>query len=155
MLVSEILRFKGSTTLFTTTPNGSVRESVRVMAENDIGSQIVMGLQTIVSRQSDLTKAPAVVTVGAIRGGTRWNIIPEDVELEGTIRTFDPSMQNEIHERVKRTAEQIAASAGATAEVSFDKRTPVTWNDRVNSRPIRFGCTAPSGFSVTRPPAAR
>ncbi len=92
-------------------------------------SQIVLGLQTIISRQSDLTKAPAVVTVGTIRGGNRFNIVPEDVVLEGTIRTFDPAMQDDIHARITRTAEQIAASAGATADVAIERGNPVTWND--------------------------
>jgi len=94
-----------------------------------VASQIVLGLQTIISRQSDLTKAPAVVTVGSIRGGTRFNIVPDDVVLEGTIRTFDPGMQDDIHARITRTAQQIAASAGATAEVAIERGNPVTWND--------------------------
>ncbi len=94
-----------------------------------VAAQIVLGLQTIVSRQSDLTRAPAVVTVGTFRGGTRTNIVPEEAVLEGTIRTFDPAMQDDIHARVTRTAQQIAASAGATAEVQIERGNPVTWND--------------------------
>jgi amidohydrolase len=92
-------------------------------------SQIVLGLQTITSRQTDVTLAPAVVTVGVIRGGTRFNIIPDSVVLEGTIRTFDPAMQKDIHARVTRTAEKIAESAGATADVSIVIGNPVTYND--------------------------
>lgn len=94
-----------------------------------VSSQIVMGLQTIVSRQIDLTTAPAVVTVGAVEGGNRFNIIPDTVKLMGTIRTFDQEMQRQIHARLKRTAEHIAAAAGATAEVSIEISNPVTWND--------------------------
>jgi amidohydrolase len=94
-----------------------------------VSSQIVLGLQTIVSRQSDLTVAPAIVTIGMIQGGNRENIVPEDVTLKGTIRTFDPGMRQAIHERVKRTAERIAESAGATAEVTIGGRNPVTFND--------------------------
>jgi amidohydrolase len=94
-----------------------------------VAAQIVLGLQTIVSRQSDLTRAPAVVTVGTFRAGTRTNIVPEEAVLEGTIRTFDPAMQDDIHARVTRTAQQIAASAGATAEVQIERGNPVTWND--------------------------
>jgi amidohydrolase len=76
-----------------------------------VGSQIVMGLQTIVSRQADITKAPAVVTVGRINGGIRFNIIPDSVFLEGTVRTFDPAMREDIIMRMRRTAESIAAGA--------------------------------------------
>lgn len=94
-----------------------------------VGSQIVLALQTIVSRQIDLTTAPAVVTVGIFEGGNRSNIIPDTATLTGTIRTFDTEMQQQIHARMKRTAESIAASAGATAEVTIGEGNPVTWND--------------------------
>jgi amidohydrolase len=94
-----------------------------------VASQIVLGLQTIVSRQIELTAAPAVVTVGTIEGGSRHNIVPDQVKMTGTIRTFDPEMRTQILARVKRTAESIAASAGATAEVTIDEGYPVTWND--------------------------
>jgi amidohydrolase len=95
-----------------------------------VSSQIVMGIQSIVSRQIDLTTAPAVITVGAIEGGNRFNIIPDTVKLMGTIRTFDEEMRQQIHARLKRTAEQIAASAGALAEISIEPANPVTWNDQ-------------------------
>ncbi len=95
-----------------------------------VGSQVVLGLQTIISRQSDVTKAPAVITVGIFNGGVRSNIIPDTATLEGTIRTFDPAMQDDIHDRITRTATSIAESAGATAEVSITRGNPVTWNDR-------------------------
>ncbi|MEE4359912.1 MAG: amidohydrolase [Pseudomonadales bacterium] len=94
-----------------------------------VASQIVMGLQTIPSRQLDATLTPSIVTVGAIHGGVRGNIIPEQVEMIGTLRTFDAQTRTQIHERVTRTAEQIAASAGATAEVEIDIGYPVTAND--------------------------
>jgi amidohydrolase len=94
-----------------------------------VASQIVLGLQTIVSRQVDLTAAPAVVTVGTIEGGSRHNIVPDQVRMSGTIRTFDPEMRKEILARVKRTAENIAEAAGATAELTLDEGYPVTWND--------------------------
>jgi amidohydrolase len=94
-----------------------------------VASQIVIGLQTIVSRQIDLTTAPAVVTVGTIEGGSRHNIVPDQVRMSGTIRTFDPGMRKEILARVKRTAENIAEAAGATAELILDEGYPVTWND--------------------------
>jgi amidohydrolase len=82
----------------------------------------------IVSRRSDLTKAPVVITVGKINGGVRENIIPEELTMAGTIRTLDPAMQKEVHERIKQTAEKIAESMGATAEVSIDTKTLVTYN---------------------------
>jgi amidohydrolase len=94
-----------------------------------VASQIVMGLQTIVSRQTDLTATPAVVTIGNIHGGNRFNIIPEKVEMEGTIRVFDPKIQNDIHDRIQKTARSIAESSGAIAEVTIGKACPVTFND--------------------------
>jgi len=95
-----------------------------------VSSQIVTALQTIVSRQIDVTLAPAVVTVGLVRGGTRFNIVPDSVVMEGTIRTFDSEMQKDIHERVRRTAQRIAEASGATAEVTIAERgNPVTYND--------------------------
>jgi amidohydrolase len=94
-----------------------------------VSAQIINGIQTIVSRQTQLTKEPAVISVGMINAGVRQNIIPETAEMSGTIRTFDPAMQQDIHERLKRTATLIAESAGATAEVTIDRKTPVTFND--------------------------
>ncbi len=94
-----------------------------------IGAQIVLGLQTIVSRQVNLSTAPAVVTVGAFQGGLRENIIPDSVWMIGTIRTYDEPMRASIHERIKRTAEGIAQSAGATAAVSIVRGYDVTVND--------------------------
>jgi amidohydrolase len=82
-----------------------------------VASQIVLGLQTITSRQMELTKAPLVITIGKIDGGVRSNIIPDTVTLVGTVRTLDPTMRTEALERVRRTAQDIAAASGATAEV--------------------------------------
>lgn len=96
-----------------------------------VASQIVLGLQSIVSRQTNLTVAPAVITVGTIQGGQRANIVPSEVKMSGTIRTFDPSMRNQILAQVKRTAENLALASGASAEVSIDAGYPVTWNDPV------------------------
>ncbi len=94
-----------------------------------VSSQIIQGLQTIVSRQVELTKEAAVVTVGSIHGGVRNNIIPEEVQMDGTIRTLDPQMRELIHERIRRTVTKIAESAGAMAEVEFISQTPITFND--------------------------
>jgi len=92
-------------------------------------SQVVLGLQTIVSRQIDATLTPSIVTIGRIEGGVRNNIIPESVELEGTIRTFDAATRLDIHKRIRRTAENIAEAAGATADVVIDQGYGVTRND--------------------------
>jgi amidohydrolase len=92
-------------------------------------AQIIEGLQHIVSRQMDLTNAPVVITVGTINSGVRSNIIPETAEMTGTIRTLDSKMQQDVHQRIKHTAETIAKSSGATADVQIDTKTLVTYND--------------------------
>ena len=94
-----------------------------------VSSQIILGLQTIVSRQSDLTKLPAVITVGMIQAGIRSNIIPEEATMAGTTRTFEKEQQRVLHERLINTATKIAESAGATAEVKFTAGYPATVND--------------------------
>jgi len=94
-----------------------------------VSAQIINGLQTIVSRQSELTKAPVVITVGKINSGVRPNIIPEDLIMEGTIRTLDASMQKDVHERIRITTQKIAEASGAKAEISIDTKTLVTYND--------------------------
>lgn len=91
-------------------------------------AQITEGLQNIVSRQMELTKAPVVITVGKINGGVRQNIISEECEMSGTIRTLDSKMQTEVHQRIKWTAEKIAEANGATADVTIDTKTLVTYN---------------------------
>lgn len=84
-----------------------------------LGSQIVLGLQTIVSRQVDVTTSPAVLTVGIFNGGNRSNIIPDSVELEGTLRSQDMDMRNFIVKRVTETAESIAKGGGGEAIVQW------------------------------------
>ena len=93
-----------------------------------VSAQIIEGLQSVVSRQMELTKAPVVITVGKIHAGVRNNIIPEEAVMDGTIRTLDSKMQTEVHQRIKWTAEKIAEASGAVAEVSFDTKTLVTYN---------------------------
>ncbi|HEY4999238.1 MAG TPA: amidohydrolase, partial [Usitatibacter sp.] len=93
-----------------------------------VTSQIVLGLQTIVSRRMNITHEPSVVTVGVFHGGVRHNIIPDEVKLEGTIRTFDEEQRTEIHEHVKRISEMIAASGGASAKVHIHRWYDVTVN---------------------------
>jgi len=94
-------------------------------------SQIILGLQTIVSRNMVLTENAAVVSVGQINSGIRSNIIPEELNMSGTIRTLDSKAQEFIHARVKQIATNIAESAGATAQVDITKKTLITYNDPV------------------------
>jgi amidohydrolase len=94
-----------------------------------VAAQVVLSLQTITSRQVDLTKSPAVVTIGSIHGGNRGNIIPDNVVMEGTIRSFDDGVRRRLHDRIRETAELVAKSAGAEAKVSISQGYPVTYND--------------------------
>lgn len=94
-----------------------------------VGSQIVLAMQTIISRQVNITEAPAVVTVGRFSGGNRANIVPDEIELEGTIRAFDEVVRKDIQRRVNLIATNIAEAAGATATVNFTLGYPVTRND--------------------------
>jgi amidohydrolase len=94
-----------------------------------VGSQIVVGLQTIVSRRLDVTREPSVVTVGVFQGGNRDNIIPDEVRMEGTIRTFDEGMRADIHRHVKHITEMIAAAGGARARVQIKRGYDVVVND--------------------------
>jgi amidohydrolase len=95
-----------------------------------VSSQVILGLQTIASRQINVTQVPAIITVGRIVGGNRGNIIPDSVMMEGTVRSFDEGMRADIKERIRRTVSSIAQSAGATATVDFGSgNNPVTFND--------------------------
>lgn len=94
-----------------------------------IGAQIINNLQTIVSRQEDLTLAPVVITVGKFQSGVRQNIIPEEAEMLGTIRTLDSKMQKDVHEKMHKVVNAAAASWGATIELKIDTKTLVTYND--------------------------
>jgi len=94
-----------------------------------VGTEIINLLQTIVSRESDLTKAPVVITVGKFHSGVRPNIIPEEALLEGTIRTLDAEMQKKVHVRIKELAKSVGEAMGAEIEVMIDTKTLVTYND--------------------------
>ena len=94
-----------------------------------IGAQIVNALQTIVSRQIDITQAPAVVTVATFEAGIRNNIVPETASLSGTIRTFDADVRAQIHEKITRIATMIGQAQGASVAVEIDPGVPVTYND--------------------------
>lgn len=94
-----------------------------------VAARIVTALQGIPSRQLDITKGPAVITVGSIQGGVRGNIIPDDVSMLGTIRTFDAGVREELHARLKKTVNLVAQASGAEATVTIDPYAPVTGND--------------------------
>jgi amidohydrolase len=94
-----------------------------------IATQIIVGLNSIISRDTELTKEAAVISVGLIRGGVRYNIIPEEVEMIGTIRTLDGDMQEKLNEMMEFRVKAIAESYGATADIVIDKGLPITYND--------------------------
>ena len=95
-----------------------------------VTAQIINALQTVVSRQLDITQNPAVVSTGIIKGGVRNNIIPDSVEVIGTIRTFDAKQKQQIHDAMKRIIENTAEASGATATFEFDSyANPVTYNN--------------------------
>ncbi len=93
------------------------------------GAQIITGLQTLISRNSELTKEAAVVSVGSIHSGVRFNIIPESLQMIGTIRTLDRDMKEVIRERMKTLVTSIAVAHGATATVDIQDGTDITYND--------------------------
>lgn len=94
-----------------------------------LSAEIITALQTIISRQVELTTAGAVLTIGTIHAGIRRNIIPEDAVMEGTLRTFDETMQKKIHEKIILTATKVAESAGGKADVKVQIGYPAVIND--------------------------
>ncbi len=92
-------------------------------------AQIINGLQTLISRNSELTKEAAVVSVGSIHSGVRFNIIPESLQMIGTIRTLDRDMKEVIRERMKTLVTSIAEAHGAMATVNIQDGTDITYND--------------------------
>jgi amidohydrolase len=95
-----------------------------------VAAQIVTGMQSVVSRQVDITQNPAVVSVGIIKSGVRNNIIPDSAEMIGTIRTFDPKQKQQIFDAMKRLVENTAEASGASATFEFDPyANPVTYNN--------------------------
>jgi len=119
-----------------------------------VASQIVLGLQTIPSRQVDVSLAPSIVTVGAIKGGVRNNIIPDTVEMLGTIRSLDAKMRADIHARIERTAKDIAQAGGATADVTITDGYPITYNDPALTQkmvPTLERVAGPKNVSVVNP----
>lgn len=116
-----------------------------------ISSQIVMGLQTIVSRSVNISENPAVVTVGAIHSGIRQNIIPESAHMIGTIRTFDQAQRELVHRRINEIATNIALSGGGKADVTIGTGYPVTYNNPKlveNMLPTLVGISGKEGLSL-------
>jgi len=121
-----------------------------------VSAQIINALQTIVSRNLELTEQPAIVTVGSIHGGLRSNIIPEKVEMVGTIRALDTGMRKLIHQRVRAIAEGVAQSMGATVDVEIPYSTsyPVTYNDpqlAAEMLPVLEAVAGPDGVEEQKP----
>jgi amidohydrolase len=94
-----------------------------------VAAQIATAIQGIPSRHLDITKGPAVITIGSIHGGVRGNIIPDEVEMQGTIRTFDTGVREELHAKLRKTVQAVADANGAIATVSIEGYAPVTGND--------------------------
>jgi len=121
-----------------------------------VSAQIINALQTIVSRNLELTEQPGIVTVGSIHGGLRSNIIPEKVEMVGTIRALDTGMRKQIHQRVREIAEGVAHSMGATVEVEipYSVSYPVTYNDpglTAEMLPVLESVAGPHGVEELKP----
>ena len=117
------------------------------------GAQIVNGLQTIASRQVDITQHPVVVTVGRFAAVARNNVVPESARLSGTLRTFDPNVIAQVHEKIERIVTQVAQSQGATATVEIDPGVPVTYNHAELTSQLRPTLEAVYGSdNVSLPP---
>jgi amidohydrolase len=110
-----------------------------------VAAQVVNAVQAIVSRQVNIARAPAVISFGAIHGGVHANIIPDEVRLDGTIRSFDQAMRADLQARLRRTAVLVAESSGASAEVSIRPVNPVTVNDSDLVRRMRPTLEAVAG----------
>jgi len=94
-----------------------------------ISAKIIDGFQSIISRESDLTNEAAVITVGKITSGVRFNIIPESAEMIGTVRTLDPKMRELIMRRMNEMARDIAKAYGGSATIEWQSNTVITYND--------------------------
>lgn len=117
-----------------------------------VSSQIVGALQTVVSRQTDITANPAVVTVGAIKGGIRFNIVPDEVEMLGTIRTFDPQQRTNILANIERMVTNIAEASGATATFEIQPGSnPVVRNDPALTERVLPSLRRAAGTANVRP----
>ena len=94
-----------------------------------VGAQILLGAQSIVARQINIANSPVVLTAGQFQSGVRFNIIPDDALLVGTLRTFDPKVRADVIDRFRRTATDFAEASGAKAELEVDSNAPALVND--------------------------
>src|SRR5690554_1512349 len=102
-----------------------------------VAAQVLLGAQSIIARQIDITAHPVVLTAGQIQSGTRFNIIPDEATMVGTLRTFDMDVREDVIRRFRSTAEHFAAASGASAELSVDMNAPVTRNDPALTQRLR------------------
>ncbi|NBU24829.1 MAG: amidohydrolase [Gammaproteobacteria bacterium] len=117
-----------------------------------VSAQIVNALQTVVSRQTDITANPAVVTVGVVKGGVRFNIVPDEVEMLGTIRTFDPKQRAAIMASIDRIVTNTAEASGATATFTLDAHSnPVVRNDPALTERVLPSLRAVAGEGNVKP----
>ncbi len=93
-----------------------------------VAAQVQLAMQSIVARQVDIVRSPVVLTTGAIRGGVRYNIIPEDVEMTGTLRSFDANVRSDVVARIEKTAQHLAAASGARSTFQISTTAPLTSN---------------------------
>jgi amidohydrolase len=115
---------------------------------------VISGLQTVVSRKANLTESPVVVTIGTMNGGTRANIVPDKVTMTGTIRTYDEKVRSQVLQDVQLTAQKIAESAGATAEVRITAMYATTVNDPVLAAQMAPTLKRAAEGQVTQSPLA-
>lgn len=102
-----------------------------------VAAQVLLGAQSIIARQIDITAHPVVLTAGQIQSGTRFNIIPDEATMVGTLRTFDMEVREDVIRRFRSTAEHFAAASGASAELSVNMNAPVTRNDGALTQRLR------------------
>lgn len=119
-----------------------------------ISSQIISALQTIPSRQMDAVRSPVIVTIGSIHGGVRYNIIPDRVEMEGTVRYLNPETREDLYERIRRTATEIATASGATAEVTIEENAVPVVNPPELTARVRTALVGALGEDAVRTDAA-
>jgi amidohydrolase len=119
-----------------------------------VSSQIIDALQTIPSRQMDAVRSPVIVTIGSIHGGVRYNIIPDRVQMEGTIRYLNPETRQDLYDRIRRTATQIAAASGATAEVSIEENAIPVVNPPALTARVRTALVSALGEAAVQTDAA-
>lgn len=102
-----------------------------------VAAQVLLGAQSIIARQIDITAHPVVLTAGQIQSGTRFNIIPDEATMVGTLRTFDMDVREDVIRRFRSTAEHFAAASDASAELSVSMNAPVTRNDPALTQKLR------------------